>query len=299
MKAIRILGRNISDSFKGVFRNFSLSLASISCITITLILVGFSILMSYNVNSFTKSIEKDVTIVVFVEREVTNAEVDKVGEKINKLDNIDTVEFVSKEETKKTMQKESDIFKSIMSQYDEKTNPLQDSFLVKVKNIDSIGETADKIENIDKVSLVKYGEGSVEELVKIFDIVKKISYIAVVALILVTAFLISNTIKITIQSRSKEIEIMRLVGASNSYIRQPFFFEGIFLGILGSIIPIVTLSYGYDYLFTKLNGQLFTAIIKLVKPSLLLFNTGIVILIVGVVVGAWGSFRAVRKYLKV
>lgn len=299
MKAIRILGRNISDSFKGVFRNFSLSLASISCITITLILVGFSIIMSYNVNSFTKSIEKDVTIVVFVERESTNEEVDSVEEKIERLDNIDTVEFVSKEETKKTMQKESEIFKSIMNQYDEKTNPLQDSFLVKVKDIDLIGETAKKIKNIDKVSLVKYGEGSVEELVKIFDIVKKISYVAVIALVLVTAFLISNTIKITIQSRSKEIEIMRLVGASNTYIRQPFFFEGIFLGILGSVIPIVSLSYGYDYLFNKLGGQLFTAIIKMVKPSALLFNTSVVLLAVGVVVGAWGSFRAVRKYLKV
>ncbi len=299
MKVIRILGRGIADSFKGVFRNFSLSMASISCITITLILVGFSIIMSYNVNSFTKSIEKDLTIVVFVDREATNAETDNVGKKINTLSNIDTVEFVSKEETKKAMVKESEVFKSIMNQYDEKTNPLQDSFLVKVKDIDNIGDTAKKIENIEKVNLVKYGEGSVEELVKIFDMVKKVSYIAVIALILVTAFLIGNTIKITIQSRSKEIEIMRLVGASNAYIKQPFFFEGIFLGILGSIIPIVSLSYGYNYLYDKLGGQLFTAIIKLATPDILLYNTSMIILGVGVVVGAWGSFRAVRKYLKI
>jgi len=299
MKVIRILGRGIADSFKGVFRNFSLSMASISCITITLILVGFSIIMSYNVNSFTKSIEKDLTIVVFVDREATNAETDNVGKKINTLSNIDKVEFVSKEETKRAMVKESEVFKSIMNQYDEKTNPLQDSFLVKVKEIDGIGETAKKIENIEKVNLVKYGEGSVEELVKIFDMVKKVSYISVVALILVTAFLIGNTIKITIQSRSKEIEIMRLVGASNAFIKQPFFFEGIFLGILGSIIPIVSLSYGYNYLYDKLGGQLFTAIIKLTTPDMLLYNTSLIILGVGVVVGAFGSFSAVRKYLKI
>ena len=299
MKVIRILGRGIADSFKGVFRNFSLSMASISCITITLILVGFSIIMSYNVNSFTKSIEKDLTIVVFVDREATNAETDNVGKKINTLSNIDKIEFVSKEETKRAMVKESEVFKSIMNQYDEKTNPLQDSFLVKVKEIDGIGETAKKIENIEKVNLVKYGEGSVEELVKIFDMVKKVSYISVVALILVTAFLIGNTIKITIQSRSKEIEIMRLVGASNAFIKQPFFFEGIFLGILGSIIPIVSLSYGYNYLYDKLGGQLFTAIIKLTTPDMLLYNTSLIILGVGVVVGAFGSFSAVRKYLKI
>jgi cell division transport system permease protein len=299
MKAFRILGRNIADSFKGVFRNFSLSLASISCITITLLLVGFSIIMSYNVNNFTTSIEKDVTIVVFVDRKSTNEETDAIGKSIERLSNIDNVEFVSKEETKKSMQKESEVFDSIMSQYDEETNPLQDSFLVKVVDINDIGKTAGEIEKIEKVSLVKYGEGSVEELVKIFDIVKKISLIAVVALVLVTAFLISNTIKITIQSRGKEIEIMRLVGASNTYIRQPFFFEGIILGLLGSIIPIIALGYGYNYLYNRLGGQLFTAIIKLVRPANLLFDTSISILIVGVVVGAWGSFRAVRKYLKI
>lgn len=299
MKGFRILGRNIADSFKGVFRNFSLSLASISCITITLLLVGFSIILSYNVNSFTTSIERDVTIVVFIERKATSEESKEIGNKIELLDNIDKKTFVSKEETRKSMQKESDIFNSIMSQYNEETNPLQDSYLVKVKDIEKIGETAKEIKNIENVSLVKYGEGSVEELVKIFNIVKKISFIAVVALILVTAFLISNTIKITIQSRSREIEIMRLVGASNTYIRQPFFFEGIILGLLGSIIPIVALGYGYNYLYVKLGGQLFTAIIKLVKPASLLYSTSLIILGVGIVVGAWGSFRAVRKYLKI
>lgn len=305
MKAIRIIKRNIADSFKGVFRNFSLSLASISCITITLILVGFSIIMSYNVNNFTKSIEKDVTIVVFVDRSATQEDIDLIKEKIESLDNIDetngrkNITFVSKESTKKDMQKESEVFDNIMKEYDEKTNPLQDSFLVKVKDIEKIGDTANKIKLIDKVSLVKYGEGTVEYLVEIFDAVKKICIVVVVALILVTAFLISNTIKITIQSRSKEIEIMRLVGASNFYIRQPFFFEGIILGLIGSVIPIIAISYGYHYLYNKLGGQLFTAIIKLVKPSAVIYDASIAVLIVGVVVGAFGSFRAVRKYLKI
>ena len=166
----------------------------------------------------------------------------------------------------------------------------------KKKNLKSTPEEIKKIENVD---IAKYGEGSVEELVKIFDIVKKTCIVVVVALVLVTAFLISNTIKITIQSRSKEIEIMRLVGASNFYIRQPFFFEGIILGLLGSIIPIASLCYGYNYLYTKLGGQLFTAIIKLTKPSAVLYDTSLAVLIVGVVVGAFGSFRAVRKYLKI
>ena len=198
MKALRIFRRNIADSFKGVFRNFSLSLASISCITITLILVGFSIIMTYNVNSFTTSIEKDVTIVVFVKRGATEEQVQTLKSQIEALDNIDEeikngktikkVTFVSKNQTKIDMQKESDVFNKIMSEYDDETNPLQDSFLVKVKDIDKIGTTAEEIKKIENVDIAKYGEGSVEELVKIFDIVKKTCIVVVVALILVTAF---------------------------------------------------------------------------------------------------------------
>lgn len=299
MKGFRILKSSIKESFKGVFRNFSLSLASITCIAITLILVGFSILITFNVNNFTKEIEKDMTIVVFLDRKVSDEEIEKVKKEIESIDNIKSIKFNSKDEVKAEMQKENEVFNSILEQYNDETNPLQDTFLIKVDEVRNIGSTADKIEKISKVSLVKYGEGSVEELVKIFNVVKKVTYIAVIALIIVTAFLISNTIKITIQSRKREIEIRRLVGASNSFIRQPFFFEGIIIGILGSIIPIAVCCYGYTYLYEKFNGKIFTEIIKLIEPVNVIYIVMISLVVIGVVVGAFGSFRAVRKYLKV
>ena len=299
MKAFRILRSTISESFKGVFRNFSLSLASISCITITLILVGFAILLSYNVNNFTSEIEKDMTIVVFLDRKITESEIEEVKTKIKELDNVKSVEFNSKNQVKEDMQKESDVFDSILSEYTEETNPLQDTFLVKVKDINEIGKTADKIDELEKTAIVKYGEGSVEELVKIFNMVKRITYVAVIALIVVTAFLISNTIKITIQSRRREIEIRRLVGASNMFIKQPFFFEGIILGFLGSLLPIFICCYGYSYLYKKLGGKVFTEIITLIKPTNVIYIVMVALVVIGVVVGAFGSYRAVRKYLKI
>ena len=299
MKLFRKLGTNLSESFKGVFRNFSLSLASIFCITITLLLVGVSIILSYNVNNFTKEIEEDLTIVVFLDRGISAENIEYVKSDLDKLNNVKEITFNSKNSIKEEMQKESDVFDSILSEYTDETNPLQDTFLVKVDDINNIGKTADKIKEIEHVDVVKYGEGSVEELVKIFDIVKKITYIAVIALIVVTAFLIINTIKITIQSRSREIEIRRLVGASNAFIRQPFFFEGIILGFLGSILPVAICCYGYSYLFDKLGGQLFTAIIPLINPSEIIYTLILVLVVVGVVVGAFGSFIAVRKHLKV
>ena len=173
MRAFRILRTNLIESFKGVFRNFSLSLASLSCITITLILVGFSIILSYNVNNLTRKIEKDMTIVVFLERKVTDEQIKNVRESIKNIENVKEIKYNSKNQIKEEMQQESEVFNSILDDYNDETNPLQDTFLVKVEDINTIGETANQIKKIDDVDIVKYGEGSVEELVKIFDYVKK------------------------------------------------------------------------------------------------------------------------------
>lgn len=299
MKYLRILNNNLKDSIKSVFRNFSLSVASISCITITLILVAVAILLSENVNKFTDDIEKDVTIVVYIKKDATEEDREALDTKINLLSNIESVTFMSKEEIRKDMSKDSEGLGTILSEYDENTNPLLDEYLVKVKDTEKIGTTAKQIKDLSGVSQVKYGEGMVEELVKIFDTVKKIMVVIVIGLIIVTAFLISNTIKITINNRKRQIEIMRLVGASNSYIKMPFFFEGIILGFIGSIIPVLFSLYGYVYLYDKMNGILFTEVISLINPNQVMTHLIITLILIGVIVGAIGSSRAVRRYLKI
>lgn len=299
MKYLRILNNNLKDSIKSVFRNFSLSVASISCITITLILVAVAILLSENVNKFTDDIEKDVTIVVYIKKDATLEDRNALDTKINLLSNIESVTFMSKEAIRKDMSKDSEGLGTILSEYDENTNPLLDEYLVKVKDTEKIGTTAKQIKDLSGVSQVKYGEGMVEELVKIFDTVKKIMVVIVIGLIIVTAFLISNTIKITINNRKRQIEIMRLVGASNSYIKMPFFFEGIILGFIGSIIPVLFSLYGYVYLYDKMNGILFTEVISLINPNQVMTHLIITLILIGVIVGAIGSSRAVRRYLKI
>ena len=299
MKTLRILSRNIRDSLKSVFRNFSLSLASISCITITLIVVSVSIILSYNVNNFAELVEKDVTIVTFLNVDITEEGRENVKTEINKLDNIDTVTFESKTEISNDMMESSDVFKGIMENWTVEESPIQDTFLIKVKDIEKIGDTAKEIEKIDGVNIVKYGEGMVEQLVSVFDMIRKVCVAIVVALIVVTAFLIANTIKITIFSRKREIEIMRLVGASNLNIKVPFVLEGLFLGIIGSIIPIIITIYGYVALYEHFDGQLFSSLIKLVKPEPFVYNISLVLIAIGVLVGMFGSWRAVKKYLKI
>lgn len=299
MKLIRMLGRNIRDGFKSVFRNFSLSLASISCISITLIIVGLAILLALNINNFAKEIKEDVTVVVFVDRDVEEKEVGVLKAKIELIDNIATLEYKSKKELKKEMEETSSVLASTMADWSDEENPLKDTFQIKVKDIEKIDDTAKTIENLEGIDSVNYGETMVNSFLSVFRGVEKGTLIAVIALIIVTVFLIVNTIKLTIFSRKREISIMRLVGASNATIKMPFVIEGMVLGLIGSIVPILLVIYGYFALYKKLGGQVYSPLIQLIQPEPFIYIVSLIILVIGVVVGMFGSYRAVRKYLKV
>lgn len=299
MKIFRMLGRSVRDAFKSVLRNFSLSLASISCITITLVIVAVSIIASFNVQNFTKEIESDLTIVAFLDKDATSDDVADIKKELNSMKNIETFTFKGKEDVKDEMSKESEVFSSVMSEWSKEDNPLKDTFQIKVKDATKISNTAKTIKNIEKVSLVRYGEGMVDKLVKAFTSIQKVAYGVVIALIVVTVFLIINTIKLTIFSRKREISIMRLVGASNFSIKTPFIIEGMFLGLIGSILPVLLTTFGYLAFYKHFDGYLFTKLIELIKPEPFIYSTSGIIIIIGILVGMIGSASAVRKYLKV
>ena len=299
MKPFRMLGRCIRDAFKSVIRNFSLSLASISCITITLIIVAIAVIASFNVQNFTKEIEKDMTIVVFLENDATEADVEEVKHKIDNISNVEKYTFQSKVEIKKQMQSESEVFNKVLEEWDENESPLKDTFQVKVKDIEKISATAEKIQAFNKVSVVRYGEGMVDKMVTAFSSIEKVTYGIVIALIIVTVFLIVNTIKLTISARKREISIMRLVGASNFTIKTPFIVEGMILGVFGSIVPIIISTYGYLAFYNHFDGHLFSELIQLIKPEPFIYTTSLIVLVIGIIVGMIGSASAVKKYLKV
>ena len=282
MKIFRMLSRSIRDAFKSVFRNFSLSLASISCITITLIIVAVSIIASLNVENFAKEIESDLTIVVFLDSDTTKDEVKDLTKEIKNTTNVESVTFQGKEEVKDQMSKESDTFKSVMSEWSKEDNPLKDTFKIKVKDATEISHTAKTIKKMDKVSLVRYGEGMVDKLVKAFTSIEKVAYGVVIALVVVTVFLIINTIKLTIFSR-----------------KRPFIIEGMFLGLIGSIIPVLLTTFGYLAFYKHFDGYLFTKLIELIKPEPFIYTTSGIVVVIGILVGMIGSASAVRKYLKV
>ena len=180
------------------------------------------------------------------------------------------------------------------------TNPLLDSYMLKVKDVSIIKQTVLEIKKIDKVNNISYGEEIVDQLVTVFKVIEKICVGAVIALIVVTAFLITNTIKLAIYSRKTEIEIMRLVGASNGAIKVPFIIEGLFIGILGAVIPIIITIYGYSALYNFFGGKVFgSTLAKLVNPAPFVYLIALLLMVIGAAVGMIGSYNAVRKHLKI
>ena len=297
MRAFRIFFRSIRDTLKRVVRNFSLSFASIMCTTITLILVAVAVVAAANVNNATKLIEDELTIVTYLKKDVTEDQIDNIKSEISSYKNVEEVTFKSKDEWKLEMSEYDDSFKTVLDYLDE--NPLMDSFVLKVNDVKKLSETSEYIKAINGVDTVKYGEGMVEQVISVFDIVQKIVVVVVIALVVVTSFLISNTIKLTIFSRRNEIEIMRLVGASNITIKLPFLFEGFIIGLIGSIIPVCITIYGYVILYSRMHGKLFSNMIMLIKPYPFVFWVSLIVIAIGALVGMYGSIKAVRKYLKV
>lgn len=306
MKIFRIIGNSIRDSFNSIFRNLAFSFASIFCIMITLFMVSISSLLAENIESLTTKVKEDVTIVAFLDVDITEERIAEIEELLHELDNIqtgsDAIVFNSKMEIREDWMESSEAYERVMEDWDSREeNPLQDAYHIKVVDINQIDKTANEISEIEGVDIVRYGEDMVKKLVDAFEIIKNGSLIIVAALIVVAAFLIANTIRITIFSRKKEIDIMRLVGASNINIKIPFFFEGLFLGILGSIVPIIVTIYAYTAVYDKLDGgKLFgTEWLTLVNPSPVVYQVSLMLLIIGAIVGIIGSLGAVKKHLKI
>lgn len=304
MRTIRIFVRNIASAMKSITRNFSLSLASIICTTITLVIVSIAIIFSANVNNFTRELEESLTIIAYVDSDATEEDIASVKSKLLEIKNIksDSLIYKDKETIRQEQLKnsgENSTLYSIMNSISEDNNFLRPEFIVTVKDVEELENTANSIKTIDKVVETQYKESVIQTMIPAFNVVEKITTIIIIGLIVVTIFLICNTIKLTIFARRNEIEIMRLVGTSNFVIKLPFVIEGLFLGIIGSIIPIVGTIWGYIIAYDKLEGHLFTNFITMLKPIPFTIQISIVLVAIGASVGMIGSYIIVRKHLKI
>lgn len=297
MKA-RTLRRHFRESFKSLGRNGWMTFASASAVTVTLILVGVFFVIMMNLNKVATTIEEDVEIRVHIDVAANEQDQQVLRQKIEGIPEVKTVEYSPKENELnnliESLGEEGEAFKLF-----EQDNPLNDVFIVKTKNPTDTMKAAKQIEKMEYASKVKYGQGQVEKLFSFVNVSRNVGLVLIVGLLFTAMFLISNTIKITIVSRRKEIEIMRLVGATNAFIRWPFFLEGLWLGLLGSIIPIALVAtayyYAYDYLAPKLQGNF----IQLLEFTPFIYQVSSLLILMGALIGVWGSLMSVRKFLKV
>lgn len=298
------LSRHVREGSKSIFRNGWMSFASISTIVISLFILGVFMLLSLNVNEMTKQIDNKVQIRVYMKLDATQEQKELVATDIGNMSEVSKVIPISKEEGMKLLEKNlGEDGKELLNGYTKDTNPLPDSFTVEVYDPATIGIVAKKISAINDTNSAKplwkvnYGKGTVDTLLKVTATVRNFGLIVVAGLAVTAMFLISNTIKVTIMARQRELSIMKLVGATNSFIRGPFFVEGALLGIVGSLITVGLLFYGYQQLVT--NFELGLQMVKLIPLQDAWLLVGSTLVGLGILIGTWGSTISIRKFLKV
>lgn len=295
---LRTVKRHFREGLKNSWRNSWMTIASVGAVTTTLILVATFLTLMMNLNHVASTLEQDVEIKVLVDLTATEEQTEQLAEELADINNVDTVDFSSKEEELEALIAGMGDEGSPWEMY-EQDNPLNDAYIVKAINPHDTEEIADEIAGFDHVEKVNYGKAVVENLFLFNTYARNIGIGLIVALVLTAIFLISNTIKITIMARRKEIEIMKLVGATNGFIRWPFFVEGMLLGLLGSAVPIIFLITGYHYLDQNAAAINQFSFIELLPFNPFVWQLAFIILAIGATIGVWGSVMSVRKFLKV
>ncbi|GAA0359896.1 permease-like cell division protein FtsX [Alkalibacterium iburiense] len=293
---IRNVWRHIKEAFKSIKRNGWMTFAAVSAVAVTLLLVGSFIAILMNVNKLATDVEEDVSVRVYIDLAAEEEDQNELQENLESLEEVDTVIFSSRDdELNQVMGSYGDEF----GLFDGDDNPLYNVFIVQTTQPEYTAEVAGIAEDMNYVADVNYGGATADRLFTIMETVRNVGVIIIIALIFTAVFLIANTIRITIFSRRTEIEIMKLVGATNWFIRWPFLIEGALIGFIGALIPVSIISYiylsGFESIMNYLSGTYFS----LLPPNPYLLLIVALLLTIGVVIGSIGSSLSIRKFLKV
>ncbi len=276
--------------------NRSMSFSSISVLTACLLLIGISMMILVNIQTLVKDVEKQNVVVAFVKDGIEDEAVSKVGTDLSQIPDVIAVEFVSKEagyeEQLREFGVEQDIFDGIIE------NPLPHSYRISVSNLENFSATLELIKSVENVDAVRESQDLVKQISTLQSSVSVICFIIVAVLGVVSLFIISNTIRITMVSRKIDIQVMKSVGATNIFICWPFMIEGIIIGLISGIIAlIVTIAVEY------FEGDSMQALLTMFGSEAVSIMDYIPLLMVcylvsGVLIGSLGSVVSIRKYLK-
>ncbi|TWI59972.1 permease-like cell division protein FtsX [Halalkalibacter nanhaiisediminis] len=295
---LRTLGRHVREGSKNLGRNGWMTFASISAVAVMLFVVGAFLLLIMNMNHFASTIEDDVEIRVYIELTASQEQQDELRTQIETTQNVESVVFLSKEEGLdqliNSLGDQGQVFESTREE-----NPLNDVFIVRAHSPQLTETVAEDLGHLPYVERINYGQDVVERLFAFTELFRTVGIVLVVAMMLTAMFLIANTIKLTIVARKREIQIMKLVGATNGFIRWPFFIEGMLLGVIGSFIPILIIGFGYSYLLTNFGQRFEVTFFTLIPVFPAMWQIAALLIGIGAFIGVWGSLVSVRKFLKV
>ena len=292
----RMMGRHFKEAFQGIFRHFDSVVASATAVMFTLALVSLLTLIIGNVSQITHSLESDVGIFCRIDDEVDEALIPALQRQVENVPGVLSVEYSDKDAELDKMinsYKEGYLFEVY-----REDNPLSRVFIVQVKSGYALSEVSANITKIEGMNGAEFGGQTTEDFITMLTGIRNGGYIIILALTLISIFLISNTIRTTIYNRRIEIGIMRQVGASNSYIRQPFLIEGVIIGLLGAIIPVLLTIFGYKYIYEAMDGQLISSMLGLLPVDPFAYNVAGFLVAFAILVGLVGSLISVNKYLR-
>ena len=294
-----IFGYLLGEGFRNVFHNKKSSGASLAIMCATMLIFGLFFMIIENLNNAVETLETQQGIQVFIQKTATDAQMEQIGEQIQAIDGVNKVTFVSKEDALNQTKEKLKDKQALIAGWDE-SNPFKASYLVTLTDLKLSSQVQDEIKKIDNIDSIQSRDDTINGLVAIANGVRIVSAVILTLLVLISIFIIGNTIKLTVHARRKEISIMKYVGATDSFIRWPFVIEGIIIGIVAALLSILVLGIAYSLITNAAaNSIISTMGIKLLSFTDMTTLLVIVYMVLGIGIGALGSSISMRKYLQV
>jgi len=293
-----VLGYLIGEGFRNVLKNKKSTIASLMIMCATMFVFGIFFLIGENVQGVMKQVEEQQAMQVFINPDATEQQVTELGIKIRNVPYVNQAEHVTKEDAFNTMKAWLKDRQGVLAGY-AKSNPFKASYVVTLTDLTKMGEVEQTIKTFDNVASITLRDDTINKLLDLANGVRTVSAVILVLLILISIFIIANTIKLTVHARRKEISIMKYVGATNGFIRWPFMVEGIVIGVVSALLSVSLLGLSYNYVVGQTVG-----FVEEIKISLLQFSDTfnvliLIYLILGIGIGTIGSAISMRKYLEV
>ena len=286
----------IKETYKSIRRNGFMSFASISTVAVSLLVLGMFLMIFLNTNNLAQYLENQVQISVYMQDSATDKELASVKDKLTKMPGVVKVTQVNKQQALERFKKRLGDQEQLLNSLG-KENPFPNSFEVQVDNPDRIKVLTPQIGQLPKVETAKFGQEVVEHLFQLTKILRLGGIVLVVFLAMATLFIISNTIRLTVFARRKEVIIMKYVGATDWFIRWPFLLEGMTLGFCGAVVASLFINSIYSGLLERIHATL--AFLPLLPTYPLLLYVDVFLLVAGTGIGALGSYISLRKFLQV